>query len=574
MVATSLFSVSRLPVALRITALSIAVVVLFGGEVFAREPLSDVPVAWYENDRNHIAKPEPRYPNLAWDQAKDAVLLPRQRMFNPVRGLRKLSVPFGGDPVLPAANVNAFDEVLNSSWFTNRIGMHSLTPAQVAKGPGEGVGPDRSQPWKVVSAKTQGVTPGFNITDATGQVYVIKFDPPGYLGMTSAAAVISNLLLYACGYNTPEDFVVTFSRDDLVLGSDTQVRDINGKKRAMTDADLDAILARVDKLPDGRYLSIASKFLAGEYMGPFNYYGRRDDDPNDTFDHEHRRELRGLMIIASWINHYDTKQHNSLDMYVTENGRSFVRHYLIDFASTLGTGARGPVPKYGYEYTIDWSAKLARTFTLGLREDPWRNQAPPPGLEREVGFFVSDIYEPHKFNPLQTNTAFANATNRDGYWAAKIVGAFTDEHLRAIVAKGGYRLQGSAEYMARVLGERRDKITREYFDRIAPLDFFVWQGEAVTFSDLGQKYHTYPGTTPRYEARLFTASADRDRHNQGRWHELAQCVIPADILNETLASASDKFVGIDLRVDRGEGWSAPVTVYLSPRTRKVIAVDR
>src|SRR5688572_29208995 len=33
-----------------------------------------------------------------------------------------------------AANVNSVDEVPNSSWFTNRIGSHAMTPVEVARG--------------------------------------------------------------------------------------------------------------------------------------------------------------------------------------------------------------------------------------------------------------------------------------------------------------------------------------------------------------------------------------------------------------------------------------------------------
>ena len=37
-----------------------------------------------------------------------------------------------------AANVNALDEVPNSSWFTNRIGLGPLSPAELAAGPAHG----------------------------------------------------------------------------------------------------------------------------------------------------------------------------------------------------------------------------------------------------------------------------------------------------------------------------------------------------------------------------------------------------------------------------------------------------
>jgi hypothetical protein len=248
--------------------------------------------------------------------------------------------------------------------------------------------------------------------------------------------VICARLFHAAGYNVPDDAVVTFRREDLLLGEGVKIS-AGATKRDMTAEDLDAILARVDQASPGEYLAIASRFLDGTPLGPFDYKGRRRDDPNDRIDHEHRRELRGLRLFAAWLNHFDSKQQNSLDMLVEEDGRRFVRHHLIDFASTLGSGARGPSEKYGWEYGLDGPAILGRVLTLGLVEDEWRRARRPEGIP-EVGFFDAERFDPMAFDPLLPNTAFAHMTDRDGYWAAKILTAFTDEHLAAICAGARY----------------------------------------------------------------------------------------------------------------------------------------
>jgi len=491
--------------------------------------------------------------------------------------------------------VNALDEVPNSSWFTNRIGIYPLAPDAVALGPegssdrassgGPGAppagapGPSREAAWTVIRAKTQGVTPGFDVRDARGRVYLIKFDPPGELGTTSPAAVITGRILHAIGYNVPDDAVVTFAREDLRLAPEATIRDADGAKRPMTDSDLESILARVDRLPDGRWLAIASRFLDGKPVGPFSYKGRRKDDPNDHVRHEDRRELRALRMFCAWLDHWDMKEQNSLDMYVAEGGRHFVRHHLIDFASTLGAAAGGGAqPRFGYEHTLDFPPIGGRLLALGLHEDGWRRIRRPDGLP-EVGYFESREFQPMEWKPLQPNVAFADLNRRDGYWAAKIVSAFTDEHLRAAVSTGGYRNPAAAAYVTRTLAERRDKIARYWFDRMPPLDFFVVRGDAVGFRDLGAERGLYPGAAASYRVRCAAVNADRHAARWTGWTDLPGTELPltaspaADALRDAPESARP-FLAMEFQVKRGAGWSRPVRVYLSRASARVVSVER
>jgi hypothetical protein len=540
-------------------------------------PLRDAPVVWYEDDRRDIAKPKEREPSVAWDYFDDSWGWPRERWTDPVRLIRNFGTLFGGDQVKAAANINALDEVPNSTWFTNRIGIYRVSPQDAARGPGDGKGPDRSDKWVVVSAKTEGVSPGFNIRDAKGDVYLIKFDPPGYLNMTTAADVISGRILHSAGYNVPEDASVTFRRGDIVVGDNARIKD-GGEKRPMTEADIDAILDKVDKLNDDEWLALSSKFLSGEPVGPFDYRARRKDDPNDTVDHWNRRELRGLYVFAAWLNHFDVKQHNSLDMYVEEDGRRFVKHYLIDFASTLGAAAGGPNPRYGYELGLDVKAITRRTVTLGLSEDDWRKRV--PSSFHEVGYFDSTYFDPGGFDPLQPNSAFANTTRRDAYWAAKIVAAFRDEHIDAIVAEGGYRQPAAAAHVAAVLKANRDKIARYYFDRVTPLDFFRNIGDSVWFEDLGLTYSVYPGASTRYRVRCATVDKDRSpqKDNRSDWTPMdnTRLSLETGVAAETLLRADGEhpFLAMEFQLNRGGGWSESVTAFLAPGSGRIVAIAR
>jgi hypothetical protein len=537
-------------------------------------PLVDTPVIWWEEAGEPIARPAEREPNLLWDMTEDTVVLPLRRFTDPGRILRRLGP---GDQAPPAADVNALDEVVNSSWFTNRIGLFPLSLEDAARGSGAGLGPDRGGPWTVIAAKSEGVTPGFTIRDATGQGYLIKFDPPGHLGMTSAAGVVSGRILHAAGYNVPDDNLVLFERERLVLGEGVRLKLADGSRREMDRADLDAILDPLEKLSDGRLVAISSRWVSGKPIGPFDYLGRRDDDGNDRIKHQHRRELRGLRFFAAWLNHFDTKQANSLDSWepVADGETGFVKHYLIDFASTLGLGAGGPSPLFGREFGFDLPWFLRRVFTLGLSEDPWRSLAPPswaPGL----GYWSAESFDPWAFRSQQPNSAFANCGARDAYWAAKIISAFTDEHLAAIVAAAGYRDAEAAAHVARVLGERRDIIARDIFAETPPLDFFTRVEGVILWRDLGVERGLWPAGGTRYRARLSSVDAERRVIERGEWLELRTPDVALSALPGFAAgkAGAPPFVSIECRVDRGEGWSDSVTAFMSRASGRIVALDR
>lgn len=544
----------------------------------AAAPLRDEPVRWDALDCGSVEKPKKRDPSLRFDQFEETVVRPIGRLFNPVRLVRHVGVPFGGEVAHPAADVNGLDEAYNSTWFTNRIGVRPMTPEEAARGAITSDGPDKSAPWTVVRAKTKGVTAGFNVRDARGTTYVVKFDPMCCNGSTTAAGVVAGRLLYAAGYNVSQDFVVEFRREDVHVGSGVMLTDHKGKKHPMTEADLDTILTRAPREPDGSWRAIASQYLPGEVIGPFDWKGRRSSDPFDRVKHENRRTLRGLRMICAWLAHFDVKQGNTQDVYVTEGDRRFVRHYLFDFTATLGTGGQGPIPLANMEYGVDFPAIGGRMLALGLHEDRWRHLVLPDSLP-EVGYFEAEQFDPMEWKSLQPNAAFANLTERDGYWAAKIVSAFRREHLEAAVAEGKYHDPRAAEYVIRMLEARRDKIARFWFDRVPPLDFFTWREGTLRFRDLGVERELYPGTSPRY--RLRAAGCDVERH-AGTWSDWNEVAEPAaDLAALTAMSTGDgrrdaerPFLVVEAQVDRGHGFSRAVRIYVAPASGRVIAVER
>jgi hypothetical protein len=124
-------------------------------------------------------------------------------------------------PVVPARAINTLGEVPDSEWYTNRHARRRMTRSELQRGPGNTTPPEMKSAWRIVSAKAEGITPGFTIVDGEGRRYLIKFDPPSNPELASAADVISSKFLYALGYNVPENYVVHFRPDQLTLDAKT-----------------------------------------------------------------------------------------------------------------------------------------------------------------------------------------------------------------------------------------------------------------------------------------------------------------------------------------------------------------
>lgn len=392
-----------------------------------------------------------------------------------------------GSPIR-ALSVNTLDEVPNGAWFTNRIGSRPMSIAEIRAGPRSEAGaPDSSGPWTIVGAKTSGITPGFQILDSRGERYLLKFDPMDHREMATAADVIGSLIFHALGYHVPENYLVVFDRDDLVISEEATMEDYLGVERPISELDINTALATIPETGDGRIRAVASRFVPGTPVGEFRYYGTRSDDFNDTVPHEHRRELRGLHVFAAWINHNDSRAINTLDSLVEDNGARYIRHFLIDFGATLGSGSVvSNSARDGNAYFIETREALAQLFTLGAYV-PWWARANYYTSEA-VGMLLTDPLDPERWKPNYPNPAFMNRLPDDVFWAAKKVMAFDDEAIRAIVEEGRYSNPEDEEAVIAYLTDRRDAIGQAYLRSVLPLDRFEVADGQLTHVDLGTLY--------------------------------------------------------------------------------------
>ena len=530
----------------------IALVVPAGAE----PELSTDPIKWFDADNKMIPEPANIRENQVWDIADHTLFFQVGKVLDLGWTTRRIGNILRLMPHREADNINALDEVPSSAWYTNRHFLNRMSIAELEEGPGR-AHPDDTGPWEIVAGKFEGGTAGFTIKDAAGQYFLLKFDSEGNNEMGSSAEVIATKFLHAAGYHVPRNSVVYFDPARLVIGPKAKVPKPGGGKRKMEERDMGAILDNIIPQADGRLRCMASKFLSGKPVGIFDYHGRRPDDPNDRVDHEHRRELRGLRVIGSWMNDADRRAANTLDMYVSEEEgrRRYIRHYLIDMGSAFGSNNLMPhPPKYGNEYVWDPRTIGLSLISLGFYRKGW--EEPQPMKYPSIGYFENETFRPARWVPTYPNPAFERCTNLDAYWGAKIVMSFTDEEIRAVVGTGLLSDPDAAEELARLLIERRDMIGRFWYARVNPLDHFELLGDELHFEDLAVSGGLESASQRRYQYRLLDDSGEP----VSEAGERQASVIPTAI---TIAPGlSVGFHGYEIRTRRGEDdWGRAVRVY-------------
>jgi hypothetical protein len=465
----------------------------------------------------------------------------------------------------PALDVNTLGEVPDNAWYTNRHAFRRMSIAELQRGPGNTTPPSRKGAWTIVGAKSDGVTPGFVIEDVDKNRYLLKLDPPDYPELCSAADVIGSKVFYALGYFTPENYVVQFQSEDLTIPAGATWRDSSGRKHPLTMQAVNDLLKSQPKDPAGKYRALASRWVEGQVVGPFSYMGARKDDPNDTVSHEDRRVLRGLRVFASWLNHQDTRSINSMDTMVTVDNRQFLRHYLIDFGSILGSaGYAQKEPWMGHEYAIARPEAAIQLVTFGFYLPGWMRSNYPK--LHGAGLFDARSFEPLKWKPNYPNPAFLMMDQDDAFWAAKQVAAFSDDEIRAIVQTGQFSDQRSADWITECLIQRRDKIAAAWFGKVLPVDNFRVAESKLAFDDLS-RYAV--GLPLGYEIRW--ASYDNHRGVSTPLPGAVGRKLPVvddstEYLAATVAHASEAETNCP----------NPVTVYVrrAPKGFEVVGVDR
>jgi len=305
---------------------------------------------------------------------------------------------------------------------------------------------------------------------------------------------------------------------------------------------------------------VASKALEGKPIGRIRFVGTRPDDPNDLIPHEDRRELRGYGVFAAWLNHVDAKAINSLDMLITQDGRSFVRHNLIDFGSTLGSGGVGPSDYWeGTQYLVDGGSIGHQLIGFGFSYPSWHTA--PFYESRAIGRLPmrNASFNPDTWKPRIPNQAFLHARQDDKFWAAQKLIALKTDLLRAAVRAGDFGDPKAETFLVQALAERRDAIARAYLTAINPIADPVLNADgtlsfrnAAVDADFARAPEAYRAVWSTFDNA--TGEITRIGETTGRTTVMQAPGFP---------SAPNSFIKVQLSAIGGlnDSWQDPVSAY-------------
>jgi len=253
------------------------------------------------------------------------------------------------------------------------------------------------------------------------------------------------------------------------------------------------------------------------------------------------------------------------------NGKGFVRHYMLDFGSTMGSGdfIHGPY-RIGHEYIYDGAAVGRAFLTLGTWQRPWEEQGRI--LYPEIGYYQAELFDPARWKPNYPNLAFLRMDDSDAYWGAKLVTAYSDEIVDRLVDSGKYSRVEVAEHLKTVLKRRRDAIGSYWFDRITPLEDPRLQGDGAGFNlefrDLAIERGYAKADSRMYRVEVL----DLEGKARGTAAEVpskgSRLQLPAISGGVPEPASADKYgrrAALTLRVQsnrRDGGWAKPIDIVL------------
>jgi hypothetical protein len=259
----------------------------------------------------------------------------------------------------------------------------------------------------------------------------------------------------------------------------------------------------------------------------------------------------------------DAKAINSMDTLVEENGHTIVRHNLLDFGSTMGSGGVTPREYWeGYEYLVQAGDIPKQMVALGFNIAPWRRV--PNYDNPAVGRLPLDAgkWNPDLWKPRVPNAAFLRERADDKFWAATKAAAISDEMIKAAVETGKFPDEKAAGVFTQVIIDRRNAIVRAYLTAINPIvKPELSTGGRLTFANAAVDAHvaappsSYQAAWSRFDNATGTAAAFGQSTSNG-----GETMMSAP---DGLMAAAGEFLKVQIRATGGANasWDKPVDAY-------------
>ena len=519
-------------------------------------------VAWHEHDTAEVAQP-PRPSGLG---ELDSALLVRDSLAGEVD--RTLAL----EGARPALDVNAADDV-HADLVLPAQPSPAAAPEAIATGPSG----NRAPGCRCGSSRERIVAPrsGSRSSTPTGASFCSSSIPSATPVSATAAEIVGTRVFHAAGYNVPSNFVVDLGPGDLLLDPQATFRLYKVQKRPLTLDEVVVRLAGVARTADGRLHGVAVSWLPGQILGAFDMQGRRADDPNDRIRHEDRRSLRASFLLVAWLAIFDASAINTLDSYVEEDGRHFVRHYIIDFGAGLGSATNDVKgPHEGGQHVVEVGRTMASVLSLGLYRRPYQSQRDVwtelVAAHPSVGWFPAEQFDVGAFRTNRKVPAHVRMTARDAYWGAKLVTSFSDAQIAAVV--GAAQLApGEAAYLEHALRVRRELIGRRFLTAVTAVEAPAVVGGAgalVCFDDLV----IARGYAQAARVRYIVGIADDAGRRLGDMTVPAQgahsCVPAADV------AGGYRVIAISAELASDAGWTRARTARIHIRGGRVVGLER
>lgn len=157
-------------------------------------------------------------------------------------------------------------------------------------------------------------------------------------------------------------------------------------------------------------------------------------------DHENRRELRGLGLLAAWLSWFDSRTDNNRLRIKRGSHEVQLEHFISDLGGGMGAGTGWFSPHGENPNDFTW------TFTA-------------PEIIRGPGRMTTPFRIEH-FKPSVPTPAFAAMTTDDARWMARLIGQLTENQLRAALIGAGYDNAEARLYLEKLIS-RRDRMIRD-----------------------------------------------------------------------------------------------------------------